>query len=337
MLIQNRNINPIKSQQIMVQRIIFLLLFIPLISLAAKKDTTAPSNPDSLRYWSFKGKTGLTFNQLSLSNWAAGGESSASGKVNVLTNLRYKKNNFLYENDCKLAFGMIGYGKNRIEKTEDRIDLAMKATNETEKNWTYSSVLTLKTQFANGYKYPNDSTLISTFLAPGVVNASVGYRYKKSDLFELFLSPASGKFTFVLNQELADRGAYGVQAAIRDTNGLVLVPGKKLFSEFGFNVLANFAKEVSSNIELSSTLNLYNNYLDDNIGNRWNIDVDWETTINFTINKRFQTVLFMQMKYDHNVDFPVYEMIEGEKVQIGEAPRLQFKESLGIGITYNFS
>jgi hypothetical protein len=44
----------------------------------------------------------------------------------------------------------------------------------------------------------------------------------------------------------------------------------------------------------------------------------------------------MQLKYDHNVKLPLYDIVDGEKVQVGEGPRLQFKESLGIGITYNF-
>lgn len=318
--------------------LVFILLFFSTLFLSAKNDSSATAaKSDSIRYWKFSGKTGLTFNQLSLTNWATGGESSASGKVNATTKLRYKKNNFLFENITKLAFGIVGYGDNRIEKTEDRIDISLSATNETEKNWTYSSVVTLKTQFADGYKYPNDSTLISTFFAPGIINASIGYRYKKSEVFELFISPASGKFTVVQDQELANKGAYGVEAAVYDTSGALLVPGRNLYSEFGFNVLANFAKELSKNIELSSTLNLYNNYLDYNAKNRWNIDIDWETTINFTINKRFQTVLFMQMKYDHNINLPKYELVDGEKVQVGEGPGLQFKESLGIGITYNIS
>lgn len=322
----------------MIRFLILVFLFFSAITLSADNDSSKiTTKKDTVRYWKFSGKTGLTFNQLSLSNWATGGESSASGKVNATTKLRYKKNNFLFEKNTKLAFGIVGYGSNRIEKTEDRIDISMTATNETDKNWTYSSVLSLKTQFADGYKYPNDSTLISTFFAPGVINASIGYRYKKSEAFELFLSPASGKFTFVFDQELANKGAYGVCPAVYDTNGILLVPGQKLYSEFGFNVLANFAKELSKNIELSSTLNLYNNYLDYNAKNRWNIDIDWETTINFTINKRFQTVLFVQMKYDHNVDLPKYELIDGKKVQIGLGPGLQFKESLGIGVTYNIS
>ena len=322
----------------MFRFLILIFIFISTITLSANNDSSMLiAKKDSVRYWKFSGKSGLTFNQLSLTNWASGGESSASGKVNATTKLRYKKKNFLFEKTTKLAFGIVGYGDNRIEKTEDRIDISMAATNETERNWTYSSVVTLKTQFANGYKYPNDSTLLSSFFAPGTINASIGYRYKKSDIFELFLSPASGKFTFVLNQELANKGAFGVKPAVYDTTGILLIPGQKLYSEFGFNVLANFAKELSKNIELSSTLNLYNNYLDYNASNRWNIDIDWETTINFTINKRFQTVLFMQMKYDHNVDLPKYEMIDGEKTQIGVGPGLQFKESLGIGVTYNFS
>lgn len=304
-------------------------------SAQPKADTSSMKDKETVSLWKKTAKLGFHFNQLSLSNWASGGESSASGKINTDLKAVYKKKNFQFESNSKMAFGIVGYGDHRLEKTDDRIDFSTSFSYKAYQNWTYTTVLSFKSQFANGYKYPNDSVIISGFLAPAYINASLGYRYKKSDVFEVFLSPASGKFTIVNNQSLADKGAFGVKPAIRDTSGMVVSEGSRLLCEFGINLLANLSKEITENIELSSTLNLYNNYLDDNFDNRWNIDVDWETTLNFVINKRIQTMLFLQLKYDHDFKVPVYQLIDNDKVQVGEGPRLQFKESMGIGITYN--
>ena len=208
--------------------ILIMLMFFQMQAVLATSDadtTNAPEKEES--YWKKTAKLGFHFHQLSFSNWASGGESSASGKVNTEAKLKYKKDNFQFETGTKMAFGIVGYGDHRLEKTDDRIDLSTTLSYKAYKNWTYSTVISFKTQFADGYKYPNDSTIISSFMAPGYLNASFGYRYKKTDVFEIFLSPASGKFTFVNNQALANKGAFGVKTAIRDTAGGILTERKK--------------------------------------------------------------------------------------------------------------
>lgn len=302
-----------------------------------KVDTVAENSKTKKKNWNLSGNAGINLNQLQLSNWSAGGESSAAGKAFSTINIVYDKNKVQWETIGKFAFGIAGYDKNRLEKTDDKLDVSTSASYKAYKNWTYTFVLSLKTQFANGYKYPNDSTIISGFLAPGYINLSLGYKYKKSDRFELFLSPASGKFTVVTMQELADQGAFGVKAAEYDTAGNITKKGKNIFNEFGINIIANYNQKIGKNIDLSTNLNLYNNYLDSDRNNRWNIDVDWETTVNFTINKRISTILFVHLRYDHNTVFPVYEMIDGAEVKVNSVPKLQFKESLGIGFTYSFT
>ncbi len=297
-------------------------------------DSNTKVKADSVKYWKATSAFGLTFNQLSLTNWASGGESSVSGKANIDFKVNYKKKQSSFEMKSKTAFGIVGYGSKRLEKTEDRIDFATSFSQQAFKKWTYTSLFTFKSQFANGYKYPNDSTLISAFMAPGYLTASLGFKFMKTDKFELFLSPASGKFTVVTAQSLADKGAFGVKKAVLDSAGAVVIPGKNLLAEFGINVLASFNHSFSDDIDVATMVNLYNNYLDENHGNRWNIDVDWETKVNFTINKRIQTVIFLLLKYDHDIMVPIYEMQENVKKQIGEGPRLQVKESLGLGFSY---
>jgi hypothetical protein len=317
--------------------VIAFLLLISFSSIANIADTTKKVKSDSVKYWKNTAAFGLNLNQLSLTNWATGGEGSLSGKALIDYKSRYQKENLSFELIHKSAIGVVGYGSRRIEKTEDRLDLSTSFSRKAFENWTYTTLFTFKSQFANGYKYPNDSTLISAFMAPGYITASLGFKYRKSEKFEVFLSPASGKFTMVMNQTLADKGAFGVKKAVIDSLGNIIVHGKNLLPEFGINLLASFSHDISKNIDFSSSLNLYNNYLDDNHRNRWNIDVDWETTVNFAVNKRIQTVFFLLLKYDHNINIPVYEWHDGLKKQVGEGPRLQVKESLGIGFTYKIT
>ena len=326
-------IRPILSDNL-IRGLSLCFLFFVFQSKAMTPDTVSKIKVDSVKYFKTTASFGLTFNQLSLTNWASGGESSLSGKANIDYKLRYQKEGSSAELIHKSAFGIVGYGVERIEKTDDRIDFSVSYSQKAFNEWTYTSLFTFKSQFANGYKYPNDSTLVSAFMAPGYLTASLGFKYRKSEKFELFISPASGKFTFVKNQDLADKGAFGVEKAILDSAGAVVVPGKNLLSEFGFNILAIFNKELSKNIDFASSLNLYNNYMDEDRNNRWNIDVDWETKVNFTVNKRIHTVFFLLLKYDHDTDIPIYDIIEGQKKQIGSGPRLQMKESLGIGFSY---
>lgn len=314
--------------------LIFILILIPRTTFGATPDTTRQIKQDTVKHWKTAAVFGLTFNQLSLTNWASGGESSLSGKANFDLKSLYERNGSSFEFQNKSAFGVVGYGNNRIEKTEDRFDLSAAYSFKAYDYWTYTSLFTFKTQLANGYKYPNDSTLISAFMAPGYLTASLGFKFKKSEHFELFLSPASGKFTMVTNQELANKGAFGVEKAVYDTAGAVRIPGKNILAEFGVNLLASVNQPITEDIGVVSTLNLYNNYFDSDQENRWNIDVDWETKVNFSISKRLQTVFFLLMKYDHDIAVPLFDYVDGQKKQVGEGPRLQIKESLGIGLSY---
>ena len=171
-------------------------------------------------------------------------------------------------------------------------------------------------------------------MAPGYVNISAGFNYKNDNGFQLYMSPLSGKLTFVLDQELANKGAFGVKKAVVDTSGNILVEGEKLLSELGINILSSYKHKLMKNIDLRTVLSLYNNYTDPNPGNRWNIDVDWDTRIVFNINKLFSSVLFVHLKYDHNTTFPEYETVDGKQIIVSQSPKLQVKESFGLSFTY---
>ena len=59
-----------------------------------------------------------------------------------------------------------------------------------------------KSQFAPGYNYPNTNDAISRFLAPGYINLAAGMDFK-TEKISVFLSPATGTFTFVTDDDLS--------------------------------------------------------------------------------------------------------------------------------------
>ena len=310
-------------------------------------DSITPRRPDGPRprnniidilydRLSFHGNYGVNINQLALFNWAAGGENSATGKAFANFDLTYRKRAFEQKFVGAFAFGISRFADKRIEKQDDKIDLTYSLSLNSESRWNVTTFATFNTQFANGYSYPNDSTVISTFFAPAYLTLSAGYSYKtKDDHFRIFLSPIAGKVTFVLNQDLADMGAFGVEKAYYDQDSL-WVPGKNIAAALGVNVIINYRQPIGRSINYITMFNGFYNYSEQPVNNRWTIDFNWENSINFVIGKHLTTLLFVHLKYDHNTTFPIYEEIDGVETVVGNVPKLQVKESLGIAFIHRF-
>ena len=310
-------------------------------------DSLTPERPDGPRpkeniidilheRLSFHGAYGLNINQLALSNWAAGGENSWAGKAFADFSLTYRNKRFEQKLVGAFAFGISRFADKRIEKQDDKIDLSYALSLNSKSQWKLTAVVTFNTQFANGYKYPNDSTVISTFFAPAYLTLSAGYTYNtKNERFQVFMAPLAGKITFVLNQELADQGAFGVMKGYYDSDGN-WIPGERIAPAIGANIIINYKQPIGKNIKYATILNTFYNYFERRNDNRLRLDVNWENTIHFLITKYITTILFVHLKYDHNTTFPVYEEIDGVQTVVDNVPKLQFKESLGIAFVHRF-
>jgi len=203
---------------------------------------------------------------------------------------------------------------------------------DTISNWFYSVQLNFNSQFSNGYKYPDRDTPISRFMAPGYLLFGAGTSFiTKDQKFNLYLSPLTQKSTFVLDQDLADNGAFGVNEAILDADGNVITTGENHLLEIGILITNNFNYNVAENIELKSRLNLYTDY----IKSFGNIDVDWELNLNMKVNKFISTSLGTQMIYDDDILFDVVKNENGTILNLG-IPKIQFKQILAVGILYGF-
>ena len=295
-----------------------------------KKMTEVKKAEKDTVYWDRGGVFGINFSQVSLTNWAGGGQNSIS--INGLMNLyaTHKGLHHVWDNTLNLAYGMLQQGNENMRKTDDKIELMSKYGKDAFKNWYYSALLNFRSQFAPGYNYPNDSVKISEFLAPGYVLAAIGMDFKPSDKFSLFLSPATMKSTIVLNQDLADAGAYGVEAAEYDTDGNKIKDGSTFRAEIGGYLKAGLKFDVMKNVTYTGTLGLFSNYLH----NPQNIDVVWDNLLAMKINKYLSATITVNVIYDDDIDIAVDDNNDGIIDAIG--PRTQIKEVLGIGFNYKF-
>jgi hypothetical protein len=91
----------------------------------------------------------------------------------------YKKGENTWSSNLDLAYGVVKQGDNKNWwKNDDRIQLTSKYGRKAFRKVYYSGLLDFRTQFAEGYNYPNDSVKISNFLAPGYALLALGLDYK---------------------------------------------------------------------------------------------------------------------------------------------------------------
>ncbi len=291
---------------------------------------------DSTSFWRFVGRTRLNINTIVLSNWADGGESSLTGAGSFDLTAVYQKGKIKFENTFRSAIGIQAFQHSSLKKTDDKLDVSSVLGIQFSEKWFYSLNSNFMTQYAKGYKYPNDTVVVSDFLAPGYLTVSLGLEYKPLKNLSIYASPLAGKITFVNNQDLADEGKYGVEAAVKDTLGNILVSGKRRKSELGISIIANYKGKINKNLDLNSKLMLYNNYFDPEKSNRWNIDVNWESWLDITINRFFVASAYFHVIYDHDIKIPVFEVVDGERTKVGETIHLQLKQNYGLGIAFKF-
>lgn len=319
-----------------MKKIYFLIVFLLAgFGLSHAQDTIP-------KPWTIGGQGGITFNQVALSDWAAGGQSNMTliGNFNVFANR--KVGTMTWDNSLDMAYGFLKNNfiydpKAPITKAEDKFELNSKYG---KRAWSdkvsYSGLATFRSQFAKGFAKPGDATYISRALSPAYLILAAGLDWKPTSFFSLFVSPVSGKMTMVMDDSLANQGAFGVNS--KDSEGNFR-PGsfQHLRMEFGATVKAKFKKDIMKNVGLESNLELFSNYID----RPQNIDVRWSNALVAKINKYIVVNLFTDMIYDNDILIgqvdskgqPVFN--PGTTVQ-HKRPRLQFKEVFGLGFSYKF-
>jgi hypothetical protein len=312
----------------MKKSLLTLLIMVPILMWG--QDPTPKS-------WEFSGITGINLNQASFSNWTAGGVNSVAFSALGKYSANHKKEKFSWKNNLNLMYGMIKNENESLKKNEDLIELISVAGYDFAPKWSATGYVSFRTQFANGFDKDYDTVKISEFMAPAYLTISPSVRYSPSENFYLLLSPVTAKFTFVMDQELADLGSFGVTPAEYDTSGVKTKDGEQVLLYLGPFFEAYFKKEVAKNLVYESRLNLLYTFLNRDNLEAYDMDASWENFINYSIAKYFSVSLFLHFVYLPGQPIIKFETHNGVTVPNAASNRhIQVKETLGIGITYTF-
>jgi len=271
---------------------------------------------DAATGWKTESNLSVAFSQVSLTNWAAGGQNSMSvnGRFNGIYG--YKKERMAWDNQVDLGYGLLKQGKTIWQKTDDRFELMSKLGYRLTENMNGAALASFKSQFAPGYTKPENGDLISDLFSPAYFLGAIGIDLKKGDNFSAFIAPLTTKMTFVLNDSLSGIGAFGVDH------------GKKFRAELGGYVRIMWKHDIMKNVGLQSKLDLFSNYLKE----PQFVDVNWEVLLMMKINKYLSVNINTLLIYDHDILIGKDEAGDGTLVL---APRIQFKELFGLGLTFS--
>lgn len=296
----------------MIKKLLVVAWVVGLSNLALAQTNEATAQQDTT--WWVGSKMSFLFNQVALTNWAAGGNNSLAWNATGEFNANYKKGKWAWDNYLFMGYGTSKQGDNPLNKTDDKILISTNVGYDISSSWYGIFNANIRTQFANGFTTDNDSTRSSTFMAPGYLVAGLGFEYKPSDNFFLKLMPVANKTTFVLDDSLSSVGAYGV-----DIN-------KKSRQEFGAFLALNFKKELVKNVTFSTLYTMFGDYRDLAV---W--DVNWDLMLDLKVNEFLSANFTVNMIYDQDVEIPVDTTGDGVKDSTG--PRVQFRQALGVGLT----
>ena len=307
----------------------FTLFFCGSLAFSQTKIITAL--PDSTTYWKKENKVGFDISEIAFVNWSAGGVNSVSGLLSGKFTRLYEHKNTKWNNELLFKYGVNKQDGNGVQKTDDAVHLnsTFGFRNDTISKWYYSAKFNFNTQFTNGYAYPNKDKAISKLFAPAYVFLGGGAEYvNKEAKLTLYISPLTFKTTFVLDQRLANEGAFGVTKAVYDSSGNILSEGRKTRTEMGFLFTCNHKDEIFRNIYMENRLVLYSDY----INKFGNIDVDWQLQLDLVVNEYVKATIGTHLIYDD--DIKAKENIDGVQVTVG--PKVQLKQILGVGLAYSF-
>jgi len=284
--------------------------------------------------WKQNQNASIDISQVSFTNWNAGGTNSISALLGYQFTANYKDKFFFWNNRLRTSYGVNKQESRELRKTDDIFEitsnLGYQPSNDSK--WFYSARFNFKTQLTDGFRYPDTERAISGFLAPGYLFFGGGMEYGKNiEELSFYVSPLTLKATVVLDQDLANEGAFGVDPAVFDANGNLIREGENLRNEVGILITNTYAMDLAKNIKATNLLSVYTDY----INNFGNIDVDWRVNFDFKVNNFVRATLESHLRYDDDVKtLEPSPTVAGEFDEAGA--KIQWKQFLGIGFAVDF-
>ena len=269
----------------------------------------------------------VQFSQVQLSQWAAGGQSSASLIAKLDQFWEYDGRRFGWDTEIHSAFGLLHRpDENIILKTDDRIEVATKVGYRLKEKGSLTALGSFRTQMAPGFAavngVPDPSQVTSKFMAPGYLVLALGLDLKPTTTTTVFLAPFTAKSTFVLDDSLSAAGTFGV------------LPGETSRHEMGGYVRLGLKEQVTENVTYAMRLDLFSNYLEEPEA----VDIFSDHVLTLKVNDWLSTTLGLTLIYDKDVELVLREPdpdVPGDAGEVG--PGVQLKQILAVGLSLKFS
>jgi hypothetical protein len=257
------------------------------------------------------------FAQVSLSNWQGGGQNAIAGAGFIKAFAAYEEGKDKWLNKLDVGYGVTRIGKDAtLQKTDDALQFLTKYSREIKAPWSMVALGDFQTTMTNGFKYTPDSAgnlirseKLSSFMSPGYLITSIGAEYSPNENFFFMVAPVSAKFTFVMDDALANEGAYGV-----DT-------GQNIRTEFGANAKTLLRLTLMENVLFENEAGFFFNYKTHDA-----VDVNWKAALIMKANEYLNAKIETHLIYDKDI------LIAREDGTKGAA--VQFKEVLTLGLQY---
>ena len=288
--------------------------------------TAAKANADSAT-WVTGGGVGADFTSLSLFNPVVGAGSNRIGFGALLSFFADRNtDNYVWTNllSLQLAVQRIGSNDNSFEKNLDLLRYVTRIGKHTEnERLDVAFDGDLRTSFLPTFEgnllRDNGAPLLSKFFAPVTIQAGLGIDYRANKHISLFFSPASLKWIYVGNDEIAALDVQGNR------------PGSRSRLDFGSNAKVIY-KDVffDERLAIISSLNLFSNYLE----NPQNIDINFNATIDLRITDGLSLNLTTETIYDDNINVIIRDDGDGMATpdELGPSP----SSTLAVLLKYNY-
>lgn len=311
----------------MKKNVLFRLFYWSVILLFMHQNTFSQADStkkDSVQKspWTRSGSINVSFTNVQLTNWAAGGQNSIAlgGIITGKAIRETKKDKWISEATIQVGGAKVGGDNVLFKKTDDFFILNTQYNRKITEKWAYSGGLDFRTQTLPGFQFYNGADgkerrgkMLSEFFAPAFLTANLGATYQ-TKIFTATVSPIAGRLTIVQNDSLSNAGAFGVRN------------GEKTLLEFGPNITAKLDVNLMENINLKSNFSMFSRYDTWVAKGLW--DVNWEVLLSLKVNKYFTTSFATHLIYFNNV---LILQSDGTSKQA-----VQFKQVLSVNFGVKF-
>lgn len=262
-----------------------------------------------VNYWKTKLNFGVNLNQAAFSdNWSGGGVNSIALGTLLNYKAEYNKDGKNFTSEVLLQYGKLKNEGQLQRKTNDRMFFDNKAALPLSENWNFFGSISFESQFDTGYAYGKDSEgnetrkIISKFMAPGYLTESIGFEYKPEKYFSIRFGTGTARQTFLLDTTFYENNKknFGVER------------GKRFKNELAFQGVANFDKDIATNLNLKARYLLFAAY--ENLNN---IDQRLDVTLTAKVNRLVNVTVGATALYDDDYS--------------GE---IQYTQNLALGIMF---